>query len=507
VTVLELREIDPVKPLLLTGVVDSWKEEDVAFEVDGRVSFVVESGTILEGRWEEAGKVRAEGDVLAVMDDETYRIARDQAAASLSVAKEQLVVARVELEKVLPADLAAAKAERDRAQAEFVRYEKAREKEAVSELDVIRARADRDARLANYEQAQAAFDTKRAEIKSLEANVLRATEDLKRVAYDLERCTLRAPFPAEVSEVLVEAGGYVTRGKPVAHLVMMTPIELALAVSGETAAKLRLGDVVTLFPPGNAEPQPGKIYDKATVADPETRTLRISVITRNVRLGVTFPDDDPRYALPRVSQYLALMQIPELAGPFYVEANRALRRDGGGHYVWAAPSHVFLEPLPDDGVLELRKHYLEVGSRHINYQGLYLFREVTDPRGMKPYTVIALDVDEGFEDGGKVVVSPGDWLLRPGQLVPVLLSHEVPRPGLYLPMDALKPVDEQNAVVFLNQGGRAKETPVRILDRVGELIRVEGDGIAEGVEIITDHVHFLQDGEAVSVARRRTTGK
>ena len=32
----------------------------VAFEVDGRVSYVVESGTLLEGRWEEDGKVHAE---------------------------------------------------------------------------------------------------------------------------------------------------------------------------------------------------------------------------------------------------------------------------------------------------------------------------------------------------------------------------------------------------------------------------------------------------------------
>ena len=68
---------------------------------------------------------------------------------------------------------------------EFVRIEQARKKDAVSELELIRARADRDAEQAQYEQALASFDTKRAEIKSLEASALKAREDLNRATYDL----------------------------------------------------------------------------------------------------------------------------------------------------------------------------------------------------------------------------------------------------------------------------------------------------------------------------------
>ena len=48
VTVLELSEIDPIKPLQLTGSVKAWKEQDVAFEVDGRVAWIVEMGTQLD---------------------------------------------------------------------------------------------------------------------------------------------------------------------------------------------------------------------------------------------------------------------------------------------------------------------------------------------------------------------------------------------------------------------------------------------------------------------------
>ena len=50
VTALELREIDPVQPLQLTGSVEAWKEQDVAFEVSGRVELIEEPGKQLEGR-------------------------------------------------------------------------------------------------------------------------------------------------------------------------------------------------------------------------------------------------------------------------------------------------------------------------------------------------------------------------------------------------------------------------------------------------------------------------
>ncbi len=96
VTVLELREINPVKPLQLTGSVKSWKDEDISFEVDGRLEWIVEMGINLEGRWEEDDVVHIQGNVLARIDEEHHRIR-----------------------------LKAAVAERDRAQAEYVRKEQA----------------------------------------------------------------------------------------------------------------------------------------------------------------------------------------------------------------------------------------------------------------------------------------------------------------------------------------------------------------------------------------------
>jgi multidrug resistance efflux pump len=497
---MTLTEYDPVEPLQLTGSVKSWKEADVAFEVEGRVQYVVEQGTNLKGRWVEDGRVRAQGELLAVVDTRTYEIARDSAQASLVAAQEERATAQVELEQVLPANLAAAAAERDRAEAEFVRYDEAYKNSSVAEVEVIRARADRDASQAQYDQSRASIETQKAKILSLEASVRQAEQSLAQAEYDLERCHLYAPFDCEVSEVYVEAGGYARRGAAVAHVVMMNPIKIDLALSAETASNVHEGDVARLRLPGREELGFGRAYDKATTADADTRTFRLSLMTGNEREILDLSPGDPRADMVRIHRYAALFRHQD--GNLYVEANRALRQDEEGFYVWADPDRTWDDPTPADRVLHTKRFRVVPGDHYRNFQGIYLLREIVDAGGMQDMQVVALDLPEDFE-GGPVVVDTPEWLLRPGQLVPVLLDDEAPAVGLYLPMDAILPVDDDNGVVFLLADGRAKRVPVRLLGTVGDLVQIEGDGVRASAEVITDGVYFLQDGEAVRVAGRR----
>ncbi len=55
----------------LTGTVESWKREDIGFEVAGRVLRIVEPGIDIEGRtFDEDGNLLSEGTVLAELDTE-----------------------------------------------------------------------------------------------------------------------------------------------------------------------------------------------------------------------------------------------------------------------------------------------------------------------------------------------------------------------------------------------------------------------------------------------------
>ena len=453
VTVLELREINPVKELQLTGSVKSWKEQDISFEVEGRVKRIVEMGTYLEGRWEEEGVVRVPGDILARLDERSYRIR-----------------------------LKVAVAERDRAQAEYSRKEQAWNKRAIAEVDYIRATSDRDANEARFEQAD----------------------------YDLDRCILPAPFSGEVSEVYVEAGGYVKRGEPVAHLVMMDPIKVDISVSYETSERLKIRDAVHIFLPGDEEPVYGIVYEKATVADPETRTFRVSIITRNRRTIGGFPPDSPFLRYPLITDYVYLFQAREgdMDSPFVVEENRALRKEGEGYYVWASLEQKLGDKIDlENPLITLHKFTVTPGERRISLQGLYLMRELSDIGELTPGALIAMDVPDDFQDGDKVLISRKQWRMRPGQLIPVLIGGSVPITGLYLPMNSIKPVDDKTGEIFVAVDGKAKKVEVKILGNVGELFRLkaldpgEDNLLKEGARVIRDHIHFLQHEEPIRVIK------
>ncbi|KHE90456.1 MAG: efflux RND transporter periplasmic adaptor subunit [Candidatus Scalindua rubra] len=454
VNVIELSEINPVKPLQLTGSVMSWKEQDISFEVSGRVEWIVEMGTNLEGRWEEDGIVHVPGDVMARIDKRHNQIR-----------------------------LKAVRAEKERAQAEYVRKKQAWDKKAISEVDFIRATADRDSSEAQFEQAD----------------------------YDLDKCTLYAPFPGEVSEVYIEAGGYAQKGNAVLHLVMMDPIKVDISVSAKTAESLKLRDSVRLFLPGNDNPVIGRVYEKSTVADPETRTFRVSIITRNrQQIGELLPGD-PLLMYPRITDYLYLQQLKagDADSPFFVEENRALHSDGVNYYVWGDPDHKYGDDIdPDKPLITLRKFTVIPGEHRMNLQGLYLMRELDDIGKLTPGTLIAMDVPDDFKDGEQILVARRQqWRLRPGQLIPVLLGATMPETGFYLPINSIKPVNDKTGEIFVAVDGKAKKVKVQILSNVGELFRIEAldpgnaNLVTTGSRVITDHIHFLEHDEPVRVIK------
>ena len=491
VSVLQLREVDPVKPLQITGSVHPWKEQDVAFEVGGRVERIVEQGNQLDGRWEEDGEVQVVGSVLASIDDDNYRAAVVAAGAEVDYA-------RITLEKVLPAELAEAEANRVNQQAEMDRI-MAIPEHAVEPIEPIRARAKRDMAVARVEQAQAGLAAGKASLEKAQAALTQAE-------LDLQHATLYSPFSCEVAEVFVEAGGYVEAGQRVAHLVMMDPIKIDVTVSPETARRLQLRDPVRLYIAGEKDLVVASVHEKATVADPNTRTLRISIITRNRRTTTQASAGHPvitRY------MYLSRQRDGDDTSPFMVEETRSLRKDSSGHFVWAAPD----QRLGDradmyDRPVTLRRFSVVPSDVRMNFQGLYLFRGLSDIGELQPNMLIAMDVPDSFQDGQMVVFSQSDWRLRPGQLVQVLLSESAPAPGLYVPMTAILKSDENSGVVFVAKEGLARRVEVRILEHAGELIQIvpvdESSTLLQpGSDIILDYIHFLQDREPVSVIQRR----
>lgn len=508
IEVYTLSEVNPSGPLELTGSVASWKEQDVAFEVAGRVKFVQETGTPLEGRWAENSEVIVEGDLLAEVDDRPYRIAVAAAQASVSVAESNVAVATAQLEQILPADLRAARAERDYAEAEYERYRQAGETRAVANVDVLRAKASRDIAVAKVEQREAAAVSKEAEKQAMEAQLSQALEQLAEAQWELDRCRLFAPFSGEVSEVFVEAGGYVNAGEKVAHLVMMDPIQVDIAVSQETLRQLERYSTVRISVPGFDEPLSGRIYDLATVADTTTRTFRVSIIVRNQQEDPVRNAGGSSEDLPRFGRAMVPLRVGDQRkdGPFFVESRRSLHQDAEGWFVFAADLVKADDLDRDNPVITVRKVRVTPGEKQVNFQGIYVLRELVDAGELDAETLLPLDLPAEFPDGGKIVLADAGWVLRPGQVVSVLMEDRVIDSGLFVPMHAVLPEGPDVGHVFVARDGKAQKVRIRLGDRIGPLVRVQAADadqaslIGPGAQVVRQ-AHFLHEGESVRVVR------
>lgn len=149
----------------------------------------------------------------------------------------------------------------ERAESEFRRFADLRERNVISESELERVRADRDA-LAR------AGDRLRAEIARLEDQ--------------LERSEIRAPFSGRITVVDIEIGEWVGRGDPVATLVDLSEIEIRVQIAERFISAVDAGFPVTVrldaFP---GQEFPGRVTTIVPAAVPEARTFPVLIRVAN----------------------------------------------------------------------------------------------------------------------------------------------------------------------------------------------------------------------------------
>ncbi len=495
VKVVKLRTVNPSQKLQLTGVVEAWSEQDVAFEVPGRVDYIVEEGTLLKGRWVEDRKVINKGEVMATIDQATY-------IAALKVAEAEVEHAKVNLESSLPAELAGAKASLDYAEFDLKQITEAHSKNVATVLEVALSRAKRDISKAKLDQAEAA-------ILAGKTSLSRAKATLKQAKLDLQYTTLMAPFDCQVSAVCVRVGGYVQAGKSVGHIVTTDPVKVNVIVSGRTNRTIALGDQVEVYIPNRKEPLQGRVSLKATVADPRTRTFKVTLLTRNYRAAINPPKDQAVLKLPRIAGILSVMHVdPNDSKSLYVDEKYCLKKDAEGYFVWAIEGLSVKDMLdPSDPVVTVRKVRVVPGEHRVNLQGIYILRKLKDAGGLKFRQAIAAEPPDGLKDGDRVALIPEDWVLHPDAIVRVQFKRDERRSGFYVPMEAIMPTDKNSGYLFVTDGDgakmKAKKLTVTLHETVGELQRIESDRLADGMGVIVEGVNYLKDGELVSIVSKK----
>ena len=473
VTVIELSEQDFARERTLTGVVDLYREEDIGFEIGGRVTTVLNEGLEVRGpAFNEQGDLIRQGEPIAAMESARY-------GSQVGALQARLDAARRNLQAI-------------DAQVTLAQQTLQRQKAILAEGAGAQQAVD---------DAQSAFDQTTAQLAAQRATVQEVVQRLDTATEDLGDAVLFAPFSGRITKVHISEGAVVQAGMPIVTLTLMDPVRIQVEVSADDERDIETGDRAVIWPKdplhgGERMPVNAIVFEKAAVADPALRTFRIDMIARNLRRHVheLIPD---LAGLPNINEYLPVVrEYQGEDGPMFVPVNGVLS-DDDGTYVLRLPGVSFHSSgkrsvvgkhIPEKVRVTLGDQYTTVVT--------WTFRSIVANRTLTEGDFIILNPLPSYIDG--VAGGRPQWLLRPRDLIPVQFSLSRTEPGFYVPNRAITLVGNSE-VIFVVEDGIAKARPVSVHESFENLRRIEGDGIISGTNVVVGGVHYVSDGQPVTV--------
>jgi RND family efflux transporter MFP subunit len=250
---------------------------EVRPRIETRAGFQV--GGRMTQRLVEVGQAVKQGQTLATIDPQDYRLAAEASEAART----------------------SAQVDRDQQRADYKRFEDLQAKGFISQAELDRRKASLDAAEARYAQTA--------------ANA-RATGN--QAAY----AVLRAPHDAVVTAIDAEVGQVVSAGQSVVRLAQTAEKEVAIGIPEQQLALLREATDISVRLWAGGAPIKGKLREVSPVADPATRTFpaRIALVNPppGVALGMT---GTVAFAIP--------LPQPVLTLPL-----QALVVEGGATHAW-----------------------------------------------------------------------------------------------------------------------------------------------------------------------------
>lgn len=515
VTVMRLTESSPAASRLYSGSVRSWKSEDLTFEVDGRLKWVLEPGVTVQGRSFKAdGSVLSPGTQIAQLDDERFVSAVESAKSKVQIERFRRDGLIIQMESSLPAELASAEAQFELAKTDLDRNERLVQQNAGSGRDLDKARADFSAAKAKIAELKAQVLRVQAEVQSSEAAIEQAIQIQKDAERDLRNTRLYSAFAGQIADTQVVPGSLAGPNSTVATVQMTNPIKVEIEVSAEVSRKLLPGEDLKLrmvTGDGQTRQVEANVYTIAPSADNATRTFTITLLVVNERIRPKMPEGKTASEVPEASNVwrVNLGILPDIPEGTYYMPVEGIRSDSRGSFVWRVTNFGHGDPTQE--VMRVEKLYVSPGEAQVPLLGKTFFQTVTIPDGQdfhpeKDLFAVGLAIDgEPVPqwDGDLVVFSRGErWLLRPGDLVQVDLSRDSAPRGIYVPVTAIHE-DAGKTYVYVVEAGVARQVEIRTGNVVGQSQHQiapseESDDLLDKL-IVVEGVHYLFDGQTVAI--------
>ena len=514
-----LEKTGPPDASLVSATVGSWKTEQIGFEVDGRIEWVAEPNTEIEGRVKDGeGETIVQGTRIARIDDERYQLRVKTAQAKIVQAQQRIAAAKIEIDKTIPAQIRSAEAEEKMTGSALDRSKQLKRQNATSQSDLDADSARYETALANLDQLDATLKAKEADLQSLKSQQLEAEQSLQDAERDLENCTLYSSFRGQIASTAVVPGSVVSAGQEVVTIQMMNPIKVEVEVSAEDSRRLRNREripVTVARSDGSSQILDGFLYLIDPIADASMRTYTLTLLLMNEKESDV--DVSAEVATTDQTWRLDFDFLPGREEGMYFIDEKAILTDDSGSYLWKIENAEVEQPMPTDRMLKVSKLPVELGPAKIPFLGNWVFQQITfdeahfDPK--RNLVTSKLRVQSGDPEswnGDTVLLTSEDqWKLRPGDVVRVDLSNEDTGVGYFVPMDTIVRQGDRSFLIVVDDSSenptvRRQEIQVVTSDEnlasssIRQVKPIDGADL-DAVRYVSRGAHYLRDGERVNL--------
>lgn len=303
------------------GTARALREQTIRAEVTGRITTLPDAV--------RPGRTVADGTTLVVIDpaDPAQQLARVEAAILQETARlEQIGTEQGNLARIK----AIALSELNIEARELDRLERLGQRDAANarEIDRQRSAVERIRRAVEEVEGQERLIQPRRQAAQAAIKALEAEQTMART--QLDRCTINTPFPASVTQRMVEPGEWVKPGDPLLHLIDLSRVEVALAVPAAARAELSLNSPVPLRPEGRPNDRlTGTLVRISAANDPAMRSFMAFIEIDNTAHAVPLlPGEFVRAELPGrpLDNVIAIDRSAMVDGACFVAVGNTARR-------------------------------------------------------------------------------------------------------------------------------------------------------------------------------------
>ena len=250
------------------GTLAAFDQTTVSVKVPGRVRAISV----------DLGSVVSQGQVIAQVDPEDYRLRVQQAEASLAQARARLGLAPEGTDdRIDPEQTATVR--QARAVLDEARYNRDRAARLV-EQGVI-AKAEFDAATATFKVAEGRYQDAYEEIRNRQGILAQRRSEVALARQQLKDTAVIAPLNGIVQEKRTSIGEYLAAGAPVVNIVRMDPLRLRAEIPERESHTVHSGQDVRVTVEGDTNVYVGKIMRLSPVIAEQNRMLVVEADVRN----------------------------------------------------------------------------------------------------------------------------------------------------------------------------------------------------------------------------------